>query len=55
MFSTQKLFQNTLLTMQKSYHLGGPTCSSGHVSSQAIGNLPDHLVHMDGPEITKIR
>lgn len=55
MLFTQELFQNTLLTMQKSSHLGGPTCHSGHMSSQAVGYLPNHLVYMDGPEITKVR
>lgn len=55
MLSTQELFQNALLTMQKSSHLGGPMCHGGHMSSQAkVGYLPNHLVHMDGPEITDV-
>lgn len=55
MLSTQELFQKALLTMQKSSHLGGPTCHGGHMSSQAEGYFPNHLVLMDGPETTEVR
>lgn len=55
LLSAQGLFQNTLLTMQKSSHLGGPTCHSGHTSSQSTGYLCNHLVRKDGPESIKVR